>query len=71
MVNRLDIPHLQECRPLLRDSTMRTARLIGAYALQRLRYPRGTTLHLGNALAARLYASLLARNVDILFGNTV
>ena len=33
--------------------------------------PRGTTLHLGNALAARLYASLLARKVDILFGATV
>ena len=34
-----------------------------------LRSPRGTTLHLGNALAARLYASLLARNVDVLFGD--
>ncbi|WP_027546372.1 FAD-dependent oxidoreductase [Bradyrhizobium sp. WSM2254] len=32
-----------------------------------LRSPRGTTLHLGNALAARLYASLLARQVEILF----
>ena len=41
------------------------------YALQRLRAPRGTTLHLGNALAARLYASLLARNVEILFGADV
>src|SRR6266478_2736786 len=30
-----------------------------------------STLHLGNALAARLYASLLARNVDIRFGTTV
>ena len=28
-------------------------------------------MHLGNALAARLYASLLARNVDIWFGVTV
>src|SRR6202011_3196208 len=32
---------------------------------------RGTTLHLGNALAARLYASLLARNIDICFGASV
>ena len=46
-------------------------RLVSEYALQRLRAPRGTTLHLGNALAARLYASLLARNVDIRFGTTV
>ena len=29
------------------------------------------TLHLGNALAARLYASLLARNVEVLFGTSV
>ena len=70
MVNRLDIPHLRNVGHSLR-STMRTARLIGAYALQRLRYPRGTTLHLGNALAARLYASLLARNVEILYETRV
>ena len=70
MVNRLDIPHLRNAGRSIR-STIQTARLIGAYALQRLRHPRGTTLHLGNALAARLYASLLARKVDILFGATV
>jgi succinate dehydrogenase/fumarate reductase flavoprotein subunit len=46
-------------------------RLVSQYALQRLRAPRGTTLHLGNALAARLYTSLLERNVDILFGASV
>jgi len=67
MVNRLDIPHLRNIGRSVR-STMRSARLIGAYALQRLLYPRGTTLHLGNALAGRLYASLLARKVEILFG---
>jgi succinate dehydrogenase/fumarate reductase flavoprotein subunit len=33
--------------------------------------PRGTTLHLGNALAARLYASLLARQVEMLFSADV
>jgi len=70
MVNRLDIPHLRKAGRSLR-STLRSLRLVSQYALQRLRAPRGTTLHLGNALAARLYASLLARNVEILFGASV
>jgi len=70
MVNRLDIPHLRKFGRSFR-STLRSLRLVSEYALQRLRAPRGTTLHLGNALAARLYASLLARNVDIWFGATV
>src|SRR6267154_380708 len=70
MVNRLDIPHLRKFGRSFR-STLRSMRLVSQYALQRLRAPRGTTLHLGNALAARLYASLLARNVDIWFGATV
>ena len=67
MVNRSDIPHLRKFGRSFR-STLRSLSLISHYALQRLRAPRGTTLHLGNALAARLYASLLARNVEILFG---
>ena len=70
MVNRLDIPHLRKVGRSLR-STLRTMRLVSQYALQRLRATRGTTLHLGNALAARLYASLLARNVEVLFGTDV
>ena len=67
MVNRLDIPHLRKMGRSLR-STLRALRLVSQYARQRLSAPRGTTLHLGNALAARLYASLLKRNVHILFG---
>jgi succinate dehydrogenase/fumarate reductase flavoprotein subunit len=70
MVNRLDIPHLRKAGRSLR-STLRTLQLISAYALQRLRAPRGTTLHLGNALAARLYATLLSHKVDIIFGATI
>jgi succinate dehydrogenase/fumarate reductase flavoprotein subunit len=70
MVNRLDIPHLRKFGRSFR-STLCSMRLVSEYAMQRLRAPRGTTLHLGNALAARLYASLLARNVDIWFGTTV
>lgn len=70
MVNRLDIPHLRRIGKSVR-STLRAARLVSEYALQRLRSPRGTTLHLGNALVARLYASLLARHVEILFSADV
>src|SRR4029077_8388014 len=70
MVNRLDIPHLRKAGRSLR-STLRSLQLVSQYALQRLRAPRGTTLHLGNALAARLYASLLARNVEVLFSTSV
>lgn len=70
MVHRSDIPHLRKFGRSLR-STLRSISLISRYVLQRLRAPRGTTLHLGNALAARLYASLLVRNVEILFGTGV
>jgi succinate dehydrogenase/fumarate reductase flavoprotein subunit len=70
MVDRLDIPHLRRVGKSLR-SALRAAQLVSEYAWQRLRSPRGTTLHLGNALAARLYASLLARQVEILFSADV
>lgn len=70
MVDRLDIPHLRRVGQSWR-STLRAVRLVSEYALQRLRNPRGTTLHLGNALAERLYASLLARQVEILFSADV
>ncbi|MBR0701902.1 FAD-dependent oxidoreductase [Bradyrhizobium diazoefficiens] len=70
MVNRPDSQHLHRVGRSLR-STMRAARLVSAYALQRLRSPRGTTLHLGNALAAQLYASLLARRIEVLFSADV
>jgi succinate dehydrogenase/fumarate reductase flavoprotein subunit len=70
MVNRLDIPHLRKVGRSLR-STLRAMHLVSQYALQRLRQPRGTTLHLGNALAGRLYASLLKRDVEILFDPSV
>ena len=70
MVHRSDIPHLRKFGRSLR-STLRALGLISRHALQRLGAPRGTTLHLGNALAARLYASLLKRNVEILFGADV
>jgi succinate dehydrogenase/fumarate reductase flavoprotein subunit len=70
MVNRLDIPHFRKFGRSFR-STLRALRLVSQYALQRLLAPRGTTLHLGNALAASLYASLLARSVDTVFAMTI
>ena len=70
MVDRRDIPHLRKAGKSLR-STLRASRLVLGYVMQRLRSPRGTTLHLGNALAARLYASLMARQVEVLFSAEV
>jgi succinate dehydrogenase/fumarate reductase flavoprotein subunit len=43
------------------------ARLVGRYLADRLRHARGTRLVLGNALAARLFRSLLDRGVEIWF----
>lgn len=43
------------------------AALIARYAVDRLRYPRGTRLVMGNALVARLFFSLRSRGVPILF----
>lgn len=40
-------------------------RLLARYLVDRLRYPRGTRLVLGNALVARLYLNLIRRNVPI------
>ena len=44
-----------------------SAALIGRYARDRLRYPRGTRLVMGNALVARLFFSLRHRGVPIRF----
>ncbi|WP_174906453.1 FAD-binding protein [Burkholderia diffusa] len=45
----------------------RTVAVVGRYAMDRLSFPRGTQLVMGNALAARLYYSLLKRQVEIRF----
>jgi succinate dehydrogenase/fumarate reductase flavoprotein subunit len=62
MVSRADIPHFRKVFRNLR-STLRVVRLLGAYAVQRLRAPRGATLYLGNALTGRLFAS--ARDLGV------
>jgi 3-oxosteroid 1-dehydrogenase len=45
----------------------RTVAVVGRHAMDRLRYARGTQLVMGNALAARLYYSLLKRNIEVRF----
>jgi len=47
------------------DGTLLAARLLPRYLIDRLRYPRGTRLVLGNALVARLYKSLLDQQVPV------
>jgi succinate dehydrogenase/fumarate reductase flavoprotein subunit len=44
------------------------ARLLARYFADRLKYPRGTRLMMGNALVARLFYSLKRRGVPIRFG---
>ena len=44
-----------------------SARLFARYLFDRLRYPRGTRITMGNALIARLFFSLRRRKVPILF----
>lgn len=64
MVDRADIPHLRRAGVSLR-STLRVARLLGRHMRERINHERGTTLVLGNALAARLLASLAHERVAI------
>ena len=45
-----------------------SARLVLRHAMDRLRYPRGTRLVMGNALVARLFHSLRQAGVHIRFG---
>jgi succinate dehydrogenase/fumarate reductase flavoprotein subunit len=47
------------------DGTLLGARLALRFLADRLRHPRGTRLVLGNALVARLYKSLLDRQVPV------
>ncbi len=64
MISREDIPKL---RRVSRSpaAALYVFKLLGRYARQRLRAHRGTTLVLGNALAARLFKSCRNLGVDI------
>ncbi len=70
MISRADIPHLRRATRSL-GSALHTARLLLRYGIERLGARRGTTLHLGNALVARLLKSALDRGVTILTNTRV
>lgn len=70
MISRQDIPHLRRVGLSLK-STWHVAKLLFKYSLQRLRAHRGTTLYLGNALAARLLLSARTLGVEIRTGTPV
>lgn len=64
MISRADIPHLRRASRSPR-SAWHVAKLLARHATQRLRWPRGTTLYLGNALAGRLFQSVRLLGVDL------
>jgi succinate dehydrogenase/fumarate reductase flavoprotein subunit len=67
MVGKADIGHLVG-RFGSWASFRHSAGLVLRYFADRLRYPRGTRLVMGNALVARLYASLRDAGVRVAFG---
>ncbi|NML42819.1 FAD-dependent oxidoreductase [Ramlibacter sp. G-1-2-2] len=64
MIARADIPHLRRAARSPR-SAWHVARLLARHARERLHAARGTTLVLGNALAARLFKSVLDLGVQV------
>ena len=48
-----------------------SVKLFARYLIDRLRYPRGTRIMMGNALVGRLFYSLRKRNVPILFNASI
>ena len=70
MVARADIVHFRNVFKSAR-SALRVARLVAGYGADRMRFHRGTSLVLGNALAGRLLKSLLDLDVPILLGTAV
>lgn len=64
MVDRIDINHLLNMTRS-RASFAHSVRLLLRYAGDRMRYPRGARLVLGNALVGRLLLSLRTRGVPI------
>jgi len=67
MIARPDIPHLRRAGRSAR-SAWHVAKLLLRHARERLHAPRGTTLVLGNALAARLFKSALDAGVELRTG---
>lgn len=61
-VLRSEVARLLKVATLSPDAVVLGAQLVLRYAADRLRYPRGTRLVLGNALVANLYFNLLQRH---------
>jgi len=70
MVGKLDIPPLVGRFRSVTNFAY-AAKLVLRYLADRLRYPRGTRIMMGNALVGRLYYSLRERGVPILFGTAI
>jgi succinate dehydrogenase/fumarate reductase flavoprotein subunit len=70
MVSREDLPVLRRVGRSPK-AVWHAAKLTARYVLQRLRFHRGTTLVLGNALAARLLKSARDSGVEIRLGAAV
>lgn len=70
MLDRADIPHFRRAARSP-ASAARAARLVARYARERLTHRRGTSLHLGNAMVARLLQSVLELNVDLALNTKV
>ena len=70
MIAKADIPPLLGRFKSLANFA-HAAKLLVRYALDRLRYPRGTRLTMGNALTARLFYSLRQRGIEILFNTSI
>ncbi|MDX1374661.1 MAG: FAD-dependent oxidoreductase [Burkholderiales bacterium] len=69
-VSRDDIPHLLNATRAPR-SAWHVTRLLARYAMDRLRYARGTRITNGNALVARLAKSLFERDVPLWLSSPV
>lgn len=70
MVGKDDIPRLiGRFRSL--SSLIHSAGLFARYIADRLRFPRGTRVTMGNALVGRLFYSLKKRNVPVLFDTAI
>lgn len=70
MISRHDIPHFRRVARSAR-SALHVSRLLTRHTLQRLRAPRGTSLYLGNALAAQLLHSVRQLGVQLRTGTRV
>ncbi|GGL49846.1 FAD-dependent oxidoreductase [Wenxinia marina] len=70
MLNRFDIGHFMKMtrKP---SSALHAARLLARHGRDRLRHRRGTRLVLGQAVAGRLFKSVLDRGIPVVTGATL